>query len=129
MSRTDSISFVDLHDLLTRRVEQTAELDKSLGDGSTLRETLLFQQRMYGFTDPRLKEKPLSYIAIPLWNTFWTLHNTRQATQFGFQPITYLEIDAYSRLMQAEFEPYEVEILKKMDMAFLQKLNTSKDTK
>jgi hypothetical protein len=95
-----------------------------LGDGSTLRETLEFQKKMYGFEDPRLKEEHLAYTATPLWNTFWTLHETRQVSKFGFQPITYLEIDAYSRLMQVEFDPWEIEILKKMDRAFLIKINT-----
>ena len=123
-SLTDKTFFADLAKLLTDRVAQTAELDKPLGDGSTLRETLEFQQRMYGIRDPRLIERPLTYLSSPLWNTFWTLHETRQMTQFGgYQPICYQEIKAYSELMDVTFEPYEIEIIKRMDRAFLKAIN------
>ena len=83
---------------------------------------------MYGINDKRLIEKELPYIAIPFWNTFWQLHETRQITAAGtFQPITFQEIEAYSRLMQVDFEPYEVDIVKRMDRSFITKLNTTKD--
>ena len=80
---------------------------------------------MYGFKDPRLIETPLPYFAVPLWQSFWMLHDTRQgAAMGGLQPISYLEIDAYSRLMQVSLEPWEVEIVKRMDNAFLTAINT-----
>ena len=110
---------------MVRKVEQTAELNKPLGDGSTLRDTLEFQQKMYGIKDARLKEEPLPYLCIPTWNTFWALHSTRTSTQLGYGPITFSEMKAYSDLMRVTFEPYEVEMLNRMDSAFLAKLNTS----
>jgi hypothetical protein len=83
---------------------------------------------MYRITDPRLNEKPLSHLAEPIWNTFWTLHSTRQIGQTGFQPLTYLEIEAFMRLMDIDLEPYEVQIIKRMDIVFLNTLNTTKES-
>lgn len=80
---------------------------------------------MYGLVDPRLIEEATPYFATPHWNTFWALHSTRQQSAMGgFQPISFTEIDAYARLMQVQFEPWEIEVLKAMDRAFLNTINT-----
>lgn len=83
---------------------------------------------MYRINDPRLKVKTLPVACVPIWNTFWALSNTRQVSATGsLQPITYAEIAAYASLMQITFEPYEVDMFKRMDLAYLSKLNTTKD--
>jgi hypothetical protein len=80
---------------------------------------------MYGITDPRLKEDPLPFYCISLWNMFWALHATRNVTYGGmYQPISYAEIESYSRLLQIAIEPWEIEIIKRMDRAFINSINT-----
>jgi len=53
---------------------------------------------------------------------FSELSSTRQSGFNGPGPITYLEIKAYSDLIDYEFEPWEVEVLKLMDRAFMDEL-------
>ena len=79
---------------------------------------------MYGIDDPRLIEEPMPYYATPIWNTFWVLHTSRQMQQGGsYQPILFSEIASYAQLMQIRFDPWEVELLKRMDVAYLNSIN------
>jgi len=80
---------------------------------------------MYGITDPRIEEEPLPFFAIPMWNIFWALHGGRQVSGMGtYQSLSYVEILAYTQLMQIVLEPWEIEIIKRMDRAFISTINT-----
>lgn len=56
----------------------------------------------------------------PLYEHFRRLHQRRQYGYAAPQPLTYLEIDAYSRLTGAAFDPWEVEVLCRLDDAALE---------
>lgn len=64
--------------------------------------------------DPDDQLPPLELVHI--WGVFTDLRNAAGSSGFGPAPITYQEIDAYSRLMQIEFEPWEVELFKELDV-------------
>lgn len=61
-----------------------------------------------------------------LWSSFLQLHRARSANGFGYNPIAYVEIDAWSRLMQLRLDPWEIEALRALDDAFIE--STAKDT-
>ena len=54
-----------------------------------------------------------------LWGTFWSLCATRSQGFSGPNPITYGEIEAWSRLSGTPLEPHHVAVLTWMDRAFL----------
>jgi hypothetical protein len=54
-----------------------------------------------------------------LWRCFVDLCATRQWADGRPCPITYQEIDAYCRVMGAPLEPRHVQILRRLDLAWL----------
>ncbi|WP_174800995.1 phage tail assembly chaperone [Martelella limonii] len=64
-------------------------------------------------------------VAIPaggglLWNWFLDLSRTRTWHSFGPNPISYLEVEAYCRLMRWEMRPDHIATLMAMDEAFIE---------
>jgi len=57
-----------------------------------------------------------------LLNMFSELSSTRQNGMNGPGPITYLEMKAYSDLADCDIEPWEVEVIKLLDSAFMEEL-------
>jgi hypothetical protein len=55
---------------------------------------------------------------IPLWNDFSALNQSRTAGM-ALNPIQYLEIEAYSRLMKIRFSRFDVFVIKKLDALFM----------
>ena len=51
-----------------------------------------------------------------LWDWFWELDSVRGSNGFGPNPLTYSEIRAWSQLTETEITPWEVSVLKKMDV-------------
>lgn len=56
---------------------------------------------------------------LPLWNAFQRLNATRSYHMAGANPITFAEIEAFTRLMRLPLEPWQVVILLEMDTAWL----------
>lgn len=56
-----------------------------------------------------------------LWNSFIDLHSTRGGG-FGPAAITFVEIEAWSRLTASPLEPWEVSIIRAIDDAYLESL-------
>lgn len=54
-----------------------------------------------------------------VWNTFVRLHAARTGSGFGANPITYVEIDAYCRLSRLPLDPWEIEVIRALDDAYL----------
>lgn len=54
-----------------------------------------------------------------LWNAFMALSRARSCGLAGPNPISYPEIEAYSRLMRLPFDPRHVEALVAMDQAWI----------
>lgn len=91
-------------------------LEAVQGDGATLRVHLERLQKSTGQIDPRLAEvqKPLPPSLQVLWSVFVRLNDTRQ----GEAGIALREIEAYGRLHNIAFNPWEVESLLDIDRAW-----------
>jgi hypothetical protein len=53
------------------------------------------------------------------WAWFGELSRTRSSNGFGQNPISYAEIDAWSRLTNIELTPLEVSAIMQLDSAYL----------
>lgn len=56
----------------------------------------------------------------PLWDAFLRLSAARSYHQFGANPISYAEVEAYTRLMNLPLQPHHVLIIRAMDAVFLE---------
>lgn len=66
-----------------------------------------------------LKPVELKRGSEPLMLTFLALEGARSSGMNGPQPLSYLEIKAYAELMGETFSPWEIEMLRAMDRAYL----------
>jgi hypothetical protein len=57
--------------------------------------------------------------AVYLWNHFTLLHAARTGGGMGPNPITYAELDAYSRIAGAALVAWEVGAIRALDDAYL----------
>lgn len=58
-----------------------------------------------------------------LWSAFQALSRARSCGYAGPNPITFAEIEAYSRLMRIPFTPEHVRALRTMDDLWLERVN------
>lgn len=61
-----------------------------------------------------------------LWQAFWQLSRRRTYHAAGPNPLTWTEIEAWTRLMRTPLEPHHVRILAALDDAFLDHLDASR---
>ena len=54
-----------------------------------------------------------------LWDIFWELNASRGSSGFGPSPISYLEIEAWTRITHKELTSWEISVLRQMDAAYL----------
>lgn len=53
-------------------------------------------------------------------NWFWELNAARKYSEWGGpEPFTFTELDAWTRLMRIALTPFEIRLLKAMDVAFI----------
>ena len=71
-------------------------------------------------------EIPDDYKSLPMpenyrhcWSWFGELSRTRSSNGFGQNPISYSEIDSWSRLTNIELTPLEVSAIMRLDSAYL----------
>lgn len=107
---------------MTQRAEREAELEALQGDGATLR-THLERARRAGVIDERLMQPPLPTVLVDLWGVFVTLSDSR-SPDAGIAPT---EIEAYGRLHNVRFTPWEVDTLLVVDRAW--RVATAKSTR
>lgn len=67
-----------------------------------------------------LQQKELPECLFYLWQWFIELSNGRQYGEFGPMPLSYTEIQAWAALTGNTPTAWEVETLKRIDVAFLQ---------
>jgi hypothetical protein len=63
-----------------------------------------------------------------IWNWFWQLSN-RRSQGFGVSPITFSEIKSWLEVRKPIIHDWEIEILTKMDEAFLKGIQETKKEK
>lgn len=55
-----------------------------------------------------------------IWNAFMALSRARSSGPHGPNPISFVEIEAWCRLMRVPLEPHHVQAIAAMDQAWLQ---------
>lgn len=75
-----------------------------------------------GYDDPRVPPAGLR-----VWGLFLALHAGRGGGFSGPMPIALSEIEAYARLSQEPMRPFEVEIVRAMDAAYLEAVAAKRD--
>ena len=95
-------------------------MNAAQGDGKSLREHLLAVERVTGIRPKELDELvELPQEFIFLWNDFVNLSSTRPSG-FGISAISFTEIDAYARLYNIEYDPWQLDMLRKFDSVAMQ---------
>jgi hypothetical protein len=72
-----------------------------------------------GIRIPELEVPDFPAPAEHLWRVFQRLQQSRQVTSGALLPLTYQEILAYTTLMDDPLAPWEVMLLKLLDMIYL----------
>ena len=90
------------------------------GKSGTLREHLESVQRQTGRIPKRLKQPEFPKEFLYVWDWYSELDGTRGFTESGSCPITFQEIDAWARLFCIDIGPFEVFLIKQLDMVHLQ---------
>ena len=54
-----------------------------------------------------------------LWDWFCELDAARAGNGFGSNPITFVDLEAWSRLTGRRFRPWEVDVIRSLDMAVM----------
>lgn len=67
----------------------------------------------------RPKSPELPFEAVHIWNHFVRLSGARTGNGFGANPISFSEMDAYSRLCGWAFDPWEIDAIRLLDDAYL----------
>jgi hypothetical protein len=85
-------------------------------------------EKMTGKKQQALEIPPLEPSSNYLLEMFFELGSTRVFTDNGgIQPITYTEIASYCQLTGNEFEPWEVDVIKTLDRAYIKAVYEQRD--
>lgn len=105
--------------------EHRFTLSKPDQSGVTLKEHLESVERQIGFKPPELVE-PFEFPSVlsKVWSAFCTLSNRRTAGDTGVQPITFEQVKAWKDLTEARVEPWELDVIFKLDDTFRKVANT-----
>jgi hypothetical protein len=68
------------------------------------------------------KPPPIPSTLKPLWWTFLALHGARSGNGMGINPISFTEIDAWCRLSRVTLDPWEVDVIRLLDNAYLESI-------
>lgn len=69
-------------------------------------------------TDPDAPEMPTAGLRV--WGIFLGLCTSRTSSGFGVNPISHGEIEAYSRVRREPIRPFELDIIRALDAAYLE---------
>lgn len=56
---------------------------------------------------------------VHIWNAFAQIHAARGGSEIGPNPISYLELDAYCRVTKTALGPWEIDVIRALDDAYL----------
>jgi hypothetical protein len=84
-----------------------------------LREHLIKAWEAGGEKPARFDKYHLPELFEQSWQDFLELHNARSSNGFGVNPISYLEIDAWTRLNRITLSLSDIKIIKALDNVFL----------
>lgn len=100
--------------------EMYFHLDVKGKDGSTKRDHLMIVAETTNTVPIELQDLPeLPESATHIWEWFLDLNGARHITEMGQSPLSFLDIEAWSRLTKNSLAVWEVKALKAIDRAFL----------
>lgn len=94
-----------------------------------MRDHLLSAWEQSGKKPLELFTPPLPTNIAYLWEYFIQLHNRRINYGFGQSPLSYLEIDAWSRLTKTKLDQWELKAIIEIDNAFIASIAKEKADK
>ena len=99
-------------------------MDKSDKNGSSLKAHLMKVWNSTGKMPQKLDAPYFPSAVAYVWTWFNELSNARVSTGFGVSPITYSEILAWSQLTDSEPTPWEVAVIKMLDVLFIREYSS-----
>lgn len=87
-------------------------------DGSTLRAQYESHWRQSGEMPDQLIYEPCPEELKYLWELYQKIAGGRDGGGFGIAPLTWLNIEAWSRLSRVSLLPFEVEAITQLDVVF-----------
>ena len=91
---------------------------KTAGDGASVEDHLTIIRQRAGFQKEVLEpECPREVIYV--WNSWVELNGARGSSGFAPHPISWSELDAYSRMIGVEIYPWEARAIRAIDDAYL----------
>lgn len=102
--------------MLCEAVQITADLNRQMEGGGTKREHLERIEKQTG--RPQIPEYEIPFEGAHLWEWFQEL-SSRRSSGFGLSLITYTEIKSWLEVRKPLIYDWEIEILMKMDQAFM----------
>ena len=96
-------------------------------DGVALRTYLEDVERQTGHTPLPLQGPDFPSLMEHVWSAFLSLHRARTMVYSGPQPITYSEIVAWQTLTGEQMSPWEIDVIKRLDMKYMEIVNDRPD--
>jgi hypothetical protein len=87
-------------------------------DGSTLRSHLEAVERQTGKTPERLMVEPIPVEYGWHWHTWISLHSGRSYGAMGATPLTWLDIDAWARMMRVRLTELDLLVIRVIDSSW-----------
>lgn len=103
-------------------------LNKRDSKGVSLREKLEHIEETTGKRPRELDGPGFPESGAYLWNWFSELSNSRGSSGFGPNPISFLEIDAWSRMMHTKIWPHEIKIIQALDRVYISTYASKKES-
>lgn len=105
------------------------ELMKEAGDGSAIDDHMAsVRAQTSGVAEAATPDLPtVEPELFYLWDAWRELNCARQSGGMASNPVSYLEIEAYCRIVGVQFEPWEARAIRAVDDTFLAVM-ASKDT-
>lgn len=112
--------FDRLTETLIEYAEKRFALDE-LVEGIPLRAHLEQEEKVTGQTPPELDMPDFPDVARHVWDHFLSIHQGRTYGINGPNPISYQDIESWTRLMGWTLGAWEISAIKRLDAAFLSK--------
>lgn len=106
--------------------EKKFALDE-LVEGVSLRSHLEQEEKVTGVTPQELLMPEFPDVASHVWSYFLSIHQGRSYGISGPNPVSYQDIEAWSRLTGWTLTPWELSAVKKLDAVFLSKREENDD--
>ena len=102
------------------------KMSKTDKDGVPYRSKLEQLAKTTGRRPKALDGPPIPRAVKHVWGWFRELHSARACAEYGPNPITYSEIGAWADLTKRNPTPEEVQLIKRIDGAYLNSLGDGK---